>query len=213
MHTPINKLIVKLEKKLYDSRTFESGQTIHFDPSWHPEEFAMLKANVVTVPPSIMDRHDYAGYSAKTIYPGDEVLIRYDVVFSYHDQPDRDTPIYKNLVFHFNDDTSQFEELWFCDILQVFAVIRCGQYIMLNGFIMLDIITERKSGYSDTIITPDSYKNQQLKHMAIVHAGGWQLGLNPGNTVFINPQTVMKYQLNLKEFYIIKDKYILALLR
>lgn len=209
MHTPINKLIVKLEKKLYDSRTFASGQTIHFDPSWHPEEHAMLKATVVSVPPGVIKRQDYKGYEL-CVKPGDVILIRYDVVFAYDNQPDRDTPIYKNLIFQYNELFEKFEELWLCDILQVFAVINQGNYEMINGFVMLSVLTDRKAGYSNLIVRPGSYNDLQLKDMAIVKAGGSNLNLAPGDIVFINPQTVMQYQLNLLKFYIIKEQYILG---
>lgn len=208
MHTPINKLIVKLEKKLYDSRTFESGHTIHFDPSWHPEEYAMLKATVVSVPPGVIDRPDYDGYSI-CVKPGDEILIRYDVVFAYKDQPDRDSPVYKNLIFQYNELLEKFEELWLCDILQVFAIIRKGEFWMINGFVMLDIVKECKED-AGLIILPDSFNNQELKHKAMVRCGGSALMLCPSDMVYINPQTVMQYQLNLERFYIIKERYILG---
>lgn len=209
MHTPINKLVVKLEKKLYDSRTFESGQTIHFDPSWHPEEYAMLKATVISVPPGVIDRADYHGYKI-CIQPGDEILIRYDVVFAYLDQPDRDTPIYKNLIFQFNEAAKQYEELWICDILQVFAIIREDWFYMINGHVMLSIVKHRKELYSNLIIVPDSQQETESKNMAMLKAGGAALGLAPGDLVYINAQMVMQYQLNLERFYIIKEQYILG---
>lgn len=211
MHTPVNKLIVTLEKKLYDSRTFESGQTIFFDPSWHPEEYAMLRAKVVSVPSGVIQRQDYKGYII-CIQPGDEILIRYDVVFAYSDQPDRDTPIYKNLIHHYDEAMERFEEYWFCDILQVFAVIKGNEYEMINGFVMLDIITEKKPDHSSLIIRPDSYNDIAIKHKAIVKAVGNSHNLKPGNSVLINPAMVMQYQLNLHKFFIIKEQYILGLL-
>lgn len=207
MHTPINKLIVTLEKKLYDSRTFESGQTLYFDPSWHPEEHAMLKAKVVSVPPGVIDRPDYAGYKI-CVKPGDEILIRYDVVFAYIDQPDRDSPVYKNLIFNYNEQLEKFEELWLCDILQVFAIIIQGEYHMINGFVMLDIVKECKA--SSWIIMPDSHNNSDSKQLATVRSGGANLGLCPTDMVYINPQTVMQYQINLEKFYIIKEQYIVG---
>lgn len=209
MHTPINKLVVKLDKKLYDSRTFASGQTIHFDPSWHPEEHAMLKANVVSVPPGVINRPDYKGYSI-CVEPGDEILIRYDVVFSYVDQPDRDSPIYKNLIFQYDEERQLYQELWLCDILQVFAIIKAKEYHMINGFVMLDPILEKRADFTSRIIRPDSYNNNVLKNQAIVKAVANRPDISVGNTVYINPSTVMQYQLNLDKFYIIKEQYILG---
>lgn len=208
MHTSMNKLIVRLSKKLYDSKTFESGQTIFFDPSWHPEEYAMLEAIVVSVPKGIIDRPDYHGYQI-SVNPGDRILIRYDVVFSYTDQPDRDSPIYRNLLFEYNAVTGQYEENWLCDILQVFAVKYNDQWEMVNDFVMLDIIKE--TVIKDTfLILPDSLKNQELKHKGIIVASGANGGLNKGDIVYLNPNMVMRYQLNLSPFYIIKKQYVLA---
>lgn len=210
MHTPINKLIVKLEKKLYDSRTFESGQTIHFDPSWHPEEHAMLKARVVSVPPGVIKRNDYKGYEI-CVKPGDEILIRYDVVFAYDDQPDRDTPLYKNLIFQYNEQLEKFEELWLCDILQVFAIINQGNYTMINGHVMLDVLVDKKADFSSRIIRPDSYNEFVIKNRAKIKAiNSRRLPLAKGDVIYINPQTVMHYQINLEQFYIIKEQYILG---
>ena len=210
MHTPINKLIVKLEKKLYDTRTFESGQKIYFDPSWHPEEHAMLKATVITVPPGVIDRQDYKDYEI-CVKPGDEILIRYDVVFAYEDQPDRDTPIYKNIIFEYNEETGRYEELWLCDILQVFAIIRQGQYCMINGHVMLDVLVEKKADFTNRIIRPNSYNDFIIKNRAKVRAiNSKKLPLASGDVIFINPQTVMHYQINLEQFYIIKEQYILG---
>ena len=204
----MNKLIIRLSKKLYDSRTFESGQTIFFDPTWHPEEYAMLEAVVESVPCGIIDRPDYYGYEL-CVKPGDHILIRYDVVFSYHDQPDRDTPIYKNLIFEYNEVTKQYEENWFCDILQVFAVRVNDEWQMINGYVMLDIIKEA-AAKSSLILFPDSLINSEIKNKGVVIAGGNDLGLVAGDTVYLNPSMVMRYQLNLAPFYIIKKQHVLA---
>jgi hypothetical protein len=210
MHTPINKLIVTLEKKLYDSRTFDSGQTIYFDPSWQPEEYAMLKARVFSVPPGVIARNDYKGYSI-CVEPGDEILIRYDVVFAYRDQPERGTPVYKNLLFVHNEQLQKFEELWLCDILQVFAIVRDGKYNMINGFVMLNPITEKRADFTSRIIRPDNYNNVVMKNKAIIRSiNSKALPISVGDTVYINPTTVMQYQLNLERFYIIKEQYVLG---
>lgn len=208
MHTPINKLVVRLSKKLYDSRTFESGKTLFFDPSWHPEEYAMLEATVISVPPGIINRQDYYGYEI-CMQPGDKILIRYDVVFAYHDQPERDSPIYKNLIFEYNETTKQYEEYWLCDILQVLAIINNNEWHMINGFVLLDIIEEKLEDYT-FLLLPDSLKSKELKYKARVKAGGTALDLCPTDVVYINPNTVMRYQLNLEPFYIIKEQYILG---
>lgn len=210
MHAPVNKLIVTLEKKFYDSVTFESGQKIFFDPSWQPQEYAMLYATVVSVPNGIIQRYDYKGVTMD-IKPGDKVLIRYDVVFAYKDQPDRDTPIYKNLLFNYNEESQRYEELWLCDILQIFAIITETETKMINGYVLLDLIKEQQDDYSSLIIKPDNYKNVELKHLAKIRAvNSKKYDLKRGDIVYVNPTTVMCYQIDTDKFYVIKESNILA---
>lgn len=209
MIAPVNNLIVTIEKKLYDSVTFNSGQKIYFDPSWHPEEYSMLRAKVVSVPHGIINRHDYNGITID-MQPGDEILMRYDVVFAYKDQPDRDTPIYKNLLFQWNEKTGRYEEYWKCDILQIFAIIR-DRIIMVNGYVMLDPVIENKEDFSTLIIRPDNYKEVELKEKAVIrHIDNNKFCLQAGDIVYVNPSTVMCYTINTDKFYLIKERNILA---
>jgi len=210
MQAPVNTLIVSIDKKLYDSVTFESGQTIFFDPSWHPEEYAMLRAKVVSVPRGVIDRHDYHG-AVVTMKPGDDILMRYDVVFGYKDQPENDSPIYKNLVLQYNDEKGRYEELWRCDILQVFAIIGEQGLTMVNNYVQLDLIQENEGDFSALIIRPDNYKQVDSRQLARVRfANSAMVDLCSGDVVYINPQTVMCYQINLDKFYVIKAHHILA---
>lgn len=210
MQAPVNKLIVTLEKKFYDSVTFQSGQTIYFDPSWQPEEFAMLQARVVSVPKGVTERNDYKGVVVD-ISPGDKILMRYDVVFSYKDQPDRDSPVFKNLLFDYNEKKQRFEELWLCDILQIFAIIREREFVMINGYVLLDPIVEERDSLSSLIIIPDNYKQTSPKYRARIRAiNSKKFDLQAGDEVYINPATVMCYQINLDKFYVIKENYLLA---
>lgn len=210
---PVNNVIVTLEKKLYDSITFQSGIKLHIDPSWHPEEYAMLEATVVTVPKGIINRFDYKGMKL-SVKPGDRVLIRYDVVFSYRDQPERDTPIYKNLILL--HDGQQYKEYWLCDIQKIFAIIKDGEYNMLNGYVLLDPITEKLDSVSQLLVIPDSIALKERKDVAIVRAigapldGQPQLCVQPGEKVIINPRVVQQYQIDTRRFFIIKQQYLLA---
>jgi hypothetical protein len=168
----------------------------------------MMEATVVTVPPGVINRPDYHGYTI-CIKPGDVILIRYDVVFAYHDQPDRDTPIYKNLIFEYDEQAGRYEEYWLCDILQVFAVKEYASWRMINGFVMLSIMLDNPI-ISTFMLIPDSLQGKELKDRATVVAGGTTLGLNSGDMVYINPGMVMRYQLNLESFYIIKEQHVLG---
>lgn len=211
---PVNNLIVTLDKKYYDSITFDSGVKLHFDPSWHPEEYAMLTAKVVSIPKGIINRYDYKGMRID-IQPGDMVLVRYDLVFGYSSQPDRDTPVHKNLILH--HDGEKYQEYWLCDIQKVFAVIQDGEYIMQNGYVLLDPIMEETDTISNLLILPDSVRLQESKNKAIVRRIGAPLDhqpklcAQPGDKVIVIPGTIQHYQIDERRFMICKQSHLLAI--
>jgi co-chaperonin GroES (HSP10) len=50
-----------------------------------------------------------------------------------------------------------------------------------------------------------------MKNKAIIRSiNSKALPISVGDTVYINPTTVMQYQLNLERFYIIKEQYVLG---
>lgn len=211
----MNNLLVTIDKKLYDTITFDSGITLHIDPNWHPEEFAMLTATVKSVPRGVIDRQDYEGITVD-VKPGDTILMRYDVVFSYKNQPDRDSPIYKNLVINYNEETRDHEELWICDIQKVLAVIRGGKYIMQNGYVMVEPIQKDITLYKGRLWTPDhSPEKKHEDRVKVLHIGmplttEKDLGVRQGDTVFMPPGIAMKYQIDQNSFWIIRQRHILA---
>lgn len=201
---PLNRLVVTIEKKLYDTVSFESGVTLHIDPTWHPEEFAMLKAKVVSVPLGISTRYDYQGYGCD-IQPGDEILVRYDLVFHYHSQPNRDSPVYKNMFLHYNDETEKFDEYWMCDIQKVFGIIKFGMLRMVNGYIyMHQILNNPKS----LLILPEAYQSKVFLNKGRVMSAE---NIKAGQTVLFNPKIVQKYSFDTESFWIIKESHILAI--
>lgn len=210
---PVSNVIVTLEKKFYDSITFESGVKLHIDPSWHPEEYAMLTATVVSAPKGLIERFDYKGMSIN-MQPGDQLLVRYDLVFGYTNQPDRDTPVYKNLILI--HDGEKYQEYWLCDLQKVFAIIRDGEYIMQNGYVLLDSILEQEGTKSNYLILPDSVTKKQSNSSGIVRAIGAPLQhqpqycVEPGDKVYIIPGTIQHYRIDNNTFLICKQSHLLA---
>lgn len=205
-----NNVIVSLQKKFYEEIKFPSGVTVHFDPSWHPEEYARLEATVISVPHCITERADYKGLSVD-IEPGDKILMRYDVVFAYRDQPDRDTPIYKNLAVRLEDG---LKEYWFCDIQKVFAVFRGEEIIMQNGYVMVDML-DAEVPPSSLIIPTYLQKQPSRNRAAILNIGKPlshrpELGLQKGDEILFIPGVAQPYQIGINKFWIIKQSHILA---
>lgn len=209
LHCPVKYLIVEIEKKLYDTIKFDSGVELHIDPSWHPEEFSMMEAKVISVPDKVGGDQSYANLQIQ-MKPGDKILMRYDVIFAYKEQPDRDTPIYKNMFMYGG------KEYWKCSISQVFAYIRNGKITMVNEWVMCDIVEEPNPNYSDIIVTPDNHKTIRSREKMIVRhigkpfKGQKNLPVHDGDTVYVDPQFVATYKINEDEFHIIRQGRIIA---
>lgn len=197
--SPQNKIIVQIEKKFQDTISFASGVTLYQDTTFHPEQHAMLKAKVISVPRSILQRADYDGYN-ELPSPGDTILMRYDVVYSYRNQPDRDTPIYKNILH------VRGEEYWLADILQVFAVETQEGYRMLNGYVFCDLLAEKREApewltlpmYMTAEVRNDKMRVRHINHPTVT----------PGDTIYCTPNVAQRYSINMDSFYIIKQSHI-----
>jgi len=208
---PLNVVYVQIKKKLYDSKKFPSGIILYKDTSFHPEEASMIEATVVSLPRAIQERFDYAGMYVDAGGPlqvGSTVLMRYDVVFHYFNQPERDTPIYKNVLLY------EGEEYWRVDIQQIFAVLRKGSVEMINGYVMVDPVTEQVNFNSfhaathfATRILNDQYAIRYIGH-PLEHEPA--LNLRTGDRVHVRPGIAQHYETDWSDFHIIKQSQILA---
>lgn len=212
MRCPVKYLIVTIEKKLYDTVTFKSGQTLFIDPSWHPEEFAMMEATVVGVPGRTgYSKEEFSTWAYKgftiDMQPGDKILMNYNTVVAYKDQPDRDTPIYKNLFLF------EGREYWKCALGNIFAYIREGVTHMVHGWVMGDIL-EEPAPKSSLIIIPDNIATVRHKEKMRIRHIGPNLSHEPklkakaGDNVYIDPRYVQEYHINEDAFYIVRQSRI-----
>jgi len=196
---PLNNLFVTIEKKFYDTVSFESGITLYKDTTFHPEESAMIIGKVVSVPNGIQQRPDYEGFQCR-MEPGDIILMRYDVVFCYIDQPDRDTPIYKNVLLY------NGAEYWRVNIQQVFAIQRGNGWEMVNGYVMGDNINVERRG---AIFVPEVFQASEYNHtMRVRHIG--PAAVVPGDIIHVMPNVAQRYELDADVFYIIKQSHVLG---
>lgn len=209
---PLNTVYVTLGKKFYDSIDFDSGVKLFRDTTFHPEEHAMLEATVVSVPKQIMERADYQGMSTD-LQPGDRILMRYDVVYSYVDQPDRDTPIYKNVLLY------EGQEYWKADIQKIFGIIREGGITMLNGYVLCDQVIEKEKNRILIVsehMSPINYDQPRncdqlrVKYIDMPLQGQPTLPISPGEWIYCIPGVAQAYEINLQPFYILKQSHILG---
>ena len=200
MTAPYNKLIVTVGSKFVDEISLPGGKKIYKYVNLAREEHASLLATVVSVPNCIKKTFGYEEVYVPEIKAGDTIMMRYDVIFNYREQPDRTNPIYKNELFF------RGRSYWFCDVLQLFGVKRGKSWDMANGYAMLEIVeeTEKQTGL---IINPFAVKKQ--KHKArLTSIGNTSLKCKTGDIVYFLPQFVQTYSIDNKEFYLIPEKYI-----
>lgn len=206
IRAPYDNLIVTISQKFYDSVKFESGVTLFYDPKWDPSEHSMLEAKVVSVPRTIQVREDFEGFSTEGIKPGDDILMRYDVVFAYKAQPDNDTTRFKNEMWY------RQKSYWRADIRKVFAVVKDGAYHMLHDYILCEPIIEKQSVmFSDKIIRPNSYLEiTRLDEVIVKSIGKNNMGILPGDRIEVLPKIMQQYKINGKLYFLISHRHVLG---
>jgi hypothetical protein len=212
-HAPINSLYVTIEKKFQETITFDSGVTLYKDTSFHPEESVMLKAKVVSVPRAIQQRYDYRGFDTDIPYVGATILMRYDVIFRYKEQPDRSTPIYKNLVFYGG------QEYWRVDIQQALGIFIGGKLYGLNHYIICEpvgaetnnLIIPAKRITMDHFTDHAALKDKPTigRYRAITDQPNY--GIEAGEEFEVTPGIAQNYEIDTFKFSVINCQRILAL--
>lgn len=167
-----------------------------------PTDIVQIVADVVALPKKITtERKDYEGYSSVDLEIGDIVIMSYRVI-SDRMATETDEPKYRNRMW------VNAQEIFMADIRNVFAVIRGGEIIMLNGWVMCDDITESK------IILPAHMKRiKQAAKSKVLYIGLPKENEKPvdvfqGDTVYFNPFIAQRYEINDKKFVIIKQSHI-----
>jgi len=200
--SPQNNVIVQLAKKHEDMIQCANGIILYKDTTFHPEEHVMIEAKVISIPRSIIRRADYEGYSELPDV-GDTILTRYDVVFSYVDQPDNANPIYKNL---FDVDG---QEYWMVDVMQIFAVKETHGYRMLNGYVMCATTAEGAPAHQFLVLPEFMQLKTRKDRLLIRHIGAGYF--REGDIVFCNPHIVQEYRTFDDSFCIVKQSHLQAI--
>lgn len=205
---PANTVLVKLNKKFYDTIQYESGVVLYKDTTYHPEESAMLEAEVYATPMSMIKRADYEGMRID-VRPGDKILVRYDVVFSYKNQPDRDTPVYKNVLLFRGD------EYWKVDMQQIFGKKRGYDYEMLNGYVYCEPVQELLPDHQ-WLARPLHFQTRmrndrmRVKYIGLSLEHLPELSVLPGDIIYVHTGLAQRYEINGKPFFIVKQSHILG---
>lgn len=200
---PNDCVIVKVATKyignissLLKRSAIQNGSTVD------PLDFVNLIGEVVSCPASITKRFDFDGYVTTNIQVGDTAIFSYSVIGDRHVIDDK--ILFKNRIWY------NGQEYFLCHIMDLFAVIRGRKMIMLNGFVMAETFEDKK------IILPAAMKKikgvvkSKLMHIGYSRTNRKPIDAKPGDTIYFNPMTAQKYQINNKPFIILKQEQVLA---
>ncbi len=205
LQSPENKIIVQVTTRYIKNMTeLLRRSMIQQGSSLHQQDFVNITGKVISIPKRISDRIDYVGFSTKDIKVGDTAIFSYEVIFDQIVKPGAEEAVYKNMV--------QFkgQEYWMADITRVFGVIRDGEIIMVNGFVMATPFEEQK-----IILSQEQTKQKGCTKSTLMHIGNSKTTEAPiqakiGDTIYYNPTIAQKYQINDKPFIILTQRQILG---
>lgn len=195
---PFNNLLLKIGDifvKQYGKVAKTSVMYAH-GSDINPADMVNIVGEVVALPLKIMEADaGYKGFSIKDIQVGDTAIFRYDVIYEFVEKER-----FKNMFWY------RGQEYWSAAITKIFAVIRKGQIIMVNGYCMVEGMNNPTN-----IILPHNMKNIDGIGSATLTAIGNNLTFinkvdaEPGDTIFFDPRKLQKYEIGKKKFGILRQ--------
>lgn len=200
-----NKLFVEVEhKSIKNISNLMKISAIENNSSVHLEDYVNIVGTIVSLPKMIDTEKEYANFSLDNIKVGDKAIFSHSVISEMIlPNPESDW-LHKNRVWY------EGKELFSVDITRLFGVIRNGEIIMVNGYVMLTQYTDRK------ILLPTHMKKTKgnvtsdIMYIGEPQKGMPTLSVKQGDTVFYNPFKATKYQINGKPFVITQQHHILG---
>lgn len=203
IQAPQNNVILKVATKYVSNissimkvSALLNGSTVD------PVQIVNIVGEVISIPQQIKGR-GYEGFSTKDIQVGDTAIYRFDLIYDFKEVKDAE-PIYKNRI--------EFEgkEYWSCDIKKIFGVIRNGEIIMINGYVMITDFDEMKIHLPAYMKKARGSQRSIVMHIGNPKENARMLNVESGDTVFFNPNKTAKYQIKGKHFRIIQQDKILG---
>lgn len=197
---PLNKVVVTVDTKYV--RNFTSilkMAAIQNNTSIEPADYVNIIGKVVSVPKSVSNKRDYAGFSANGLLPGDTVIFSHMVIYDFAQLDPEAEPIYRNCVWYGG------KEYFLADITHIFAAIRNDKLYMQNGYVMVtDMQTPPK------IILSATTKRNITAYEATVSNVEPGVDYCMGDTIYYNPNKLQLYQINGKPFGILRGRDVLG---
>lgn len=197
LQSTANFCIVEIERKFQDKQ----GNLI-IDTTWTPEEYATMEGTVVSVPLRV-ENDSYRNIFGK-VEVGDRVVFSYGIIFHYLDQPDNDTPVYKNMILF------EGKEYWKVDMAEIFCTVSPkGEIRMVTDNLLLERFHVEHSSQNITgIILP----KEDNDHLVVVKAmpENIKLSCKVGDLISVEPKYIQKYNILGSEHFITPSRRVLA---
>jgi co-chaperonin GroES (HSP10) len=170
----------------------------------NPADYVNIVGEVVAVPRSVKKRMDYKGFSPKDIQVGDQAIFSYQVIYNLEE-------LLNGKFKYLNQLNYKKNEVFLADITNIFAVIRDGQIIMVNGYVMLQNISEP----SKLIIVSQKKVTPNAVSATVLAIGNPLTNQKPidvqaNDKVLLDFRKVQHYQINDQKFGIVQQNHIYA---
>lgn len=201
---PLDNVLIKVKTKYISNiTTLLKRSAIQNNASVDPLDYVNITGEVVSIPKAITKRFDYEGFSLENIKIGDIAIFSYHVIGEQWITEDSKIE-YKNRIWY------DGEEYFACNIMDLFGVIRNGEVIMLNGYVMATTFPEKK-----IIVAATSKKEKGVVSSVVMNIGcpksnKKSIDAKQGDTIYFNPMIAQKYQINDKPFIILSQHHIMA---
>lgn len=205
IQAPTNKVIVHPKTRyIRHISDLMKRSSIQNGASVDPADVVNIVGEIVSIPKQITNDKQYEGYSIQDLQIGDMAIFSFKVIYDLVIKQENGEPIYRNLIKY------DGKEYFSCDIRNLFGVIRDGEIIMVNGFVMLEEFEQDKIILAQTI-----KKTKRAKYSHIMHIGNNRQHLpniqaSNGDLVYFNSDKVQHYEINGKKFIILQQDKILG---
>lgn len=146
MKAPKNKIIIRTDRKWYDSADLGGGKKIFIDTTFDREQYAAIEAEVVAAS-EVISKDILRKHIAPVVKPGDRIYFHYN---------------------QFLDDDNLFvfggEEYWMLDYETAFCVERDGELIAIGDYVLVSppAAVELKS---DLLVFAEGWKTEMPKNL------------------------------------------------
>lgn len=203
--SPTNKVIVAVKHKFISNITdLLKRSAIQNNSSVDPTDYVNIVGEVVSVPKRVDERFGLNGFSCDDIQVGDTAIFSHAVIYDMIPQEEGVDPIYRNRIWW------EAKECFSADISLIYGVIRNGEIIMINGYVMVKPFQEAKILMAASARRAKGAVKCQVMHIGKPRTHLQLIDAKEGDWIYFNPMIATKYQINNKPFAIIQQSHVLG---